>query len=350
MLTWPIYFVHSFEIFAILRILSGVGLGACIPVAVTLMAESAPTSKRGFFTSSIMSFYIFGWVVAGIVAIYIVPVFGWRVCYLTGGLPALYSIFLWFKMSESAHWLLRKGREEEAIKVVQRIEIMAKGTAENWSVGTLTTLAPAKQGNAKEIFSKRFRKVTITNWTIYFMGSVLIYGISGWLPTLLVEAGYGLVKGYSFAVLQNLFSVAGSISIGFFADIIGRKLNVTLSWLFTSIFAALLGFATSQWQVVILCIIVGFLMNGALSTTQPLLTEGYPTEFRNTGVAWAQAFGRLGGFTGPIAAGYIQQLGAGFSGLFIFFAIPALIAAVVAFFFVKETKGKSIEKVASVNA
>ena len=350
LLTLPIYFVHSFEAFAILRIFSGIGLGACIPIAVTMMSESAPTKNRGYFTSSIMAYYILGWVVAGIVAIYVVPVYGWRVCYLTGGIPALYALVLLVKLNESPHWLLGKDREKEAIEIIKKMEIVAKGVASEWAPGSLLAPPPPKKVGVRAIFSSEYRKATVTNWIIYFMVSVVIYGITGWLPTLLVGAGYGLVKGYSFAILQNLFSIAGALSTGYVADIIGRKLNVTLGWLFTAVSVLLLGYASNQWQVVVCSVVVGIIMNWGLSGTQPLLTEAYPTEFRNTGVAWAQAFGRVGGFLGPIATGYIQQMGVGFAGTFVFFAIPAFIAAFTALVFVTETKGKSIESIASAKA
>lgn len=75
LLTFPIYYVHSFQAFAVLRILGGIGFGACIPIAITLMAENVPTKTRGFFTSSIMSFYVMGWVIAGIVSIQVVPAY-----------------------------------------------------------------------------------------------------------------------------------------------------------------------------------------------------------------------------------------------------------------------------------
>jgi len=350
LLTLPIYFVQSFEIFAILRVLSGVGLGACIPIAVTVMAESAPTKNRGFFTSSIMSFYILGWVIAGIVAIYVVPVLGWRVCYLIGALPATYALVLHFKLLESPHWLLGKGREKEALEIIKRIEKIAKGVASEWAPGSLITPPSFKKVGVSAIFSPEYRKVTMTIWSIYFFGSVVIYGITGWLPTLLVGAGYGLVKGYSFAVLQNAFSLIGALSTGYVADIIGRKTNAAFAWLFTGVAVLMLGFASNQWQVVVCGVLVGIIMNWGLSGTQPLLAEAYPTEFRNTGVAWTQAFGRVGGFLGPIAAGYVQQMGVGFTGTFVFFAIPAFIAAIITFCFVVEMKGKSIESIATIKA
>jgi len=350
LLTLPIYFVHSFEAFALLRILSGIGIGACIPIAITLMSESAPTNYRGFFISSIMTFYVFGWVVAGIVAIYVVPLFGWRVCFLTGGLPALYSVIVLFKLPESPHWLLGKGREKEAIELIKSMEIAATGEAGEWPPGSLVAPPPPKKVGVRALFSPEYRKSTLTLWIIYFMGSVVIYGITSWLPTLLVGKGYGLVRGYSFAVLQNVFGMIGGLCTGYVADIIGRRINVIFGWVFTAVAIILLGVASSQGQVVVCGMLVGLAMNWGLSGTQPLLAEAYPTEFRNTGVAWAQSFGRIGGFISPILAGYIQQLGVGFTGTFVFFAFPAVIASLVALLFVTETKGKSIESIAIAKA
>ena len=346
LLTFPIYFVNSFEVFAIIRVLGGIGFGACIPISITLMAENTPTKNRGFFTSSIMAFYVFGWVVAGITAIYVVPNFGWRMVYLIGGIPALYAFVLLKYLYESPHWLLGKKREQEAIEVIRKIEFTVKGSANEYAPGSLFVPPPPPKVGVGALFSAQYRKTTMSLWTIYFMGSLVIYGINGWLPTLLVEKGYGLVKGYSFAVLQNVFGVMGGLATGYVADIIGRRKNVIFGWILTAIAILLLGVATNQLQVVVFGMLVGLAMNWGLSGTQPLLAEGYPTEFRSTGVSWAQAFGRVGGFLGPIMAGYVQQIGFGFMGTFVFFAVPAVIASFVALFFVAETKGRSIEKIA----
>lgn len=112
----------------------------------------------------------------------------------------------------------------------------------------------------------------------------------------------------------------------------------------------MLGVAGNQWQVVVCGVIVGFAINWAISGTQPIMAEAYPTEFRNTGVSWAQAFGRVGGFIGPIGAGWVQQMGFGFTGTFVYFAIPSVMAAMVAYLFVVESKGKSIDNISGVKA
>lgn len=159
-----------------------------------------------------------------------------------------------------------------------------------------------------------------------------------------------MVKGYSFAILQNIFGLTGSLLTGYVADRIGRKTNVIIGWALCGSAILLLGYASNQWQVVVFGVAVGFLMNWALSGTMPLLAEAYPTEIRNTGVSWTQAFGRVGGFLGPIGAGYVQQMGPGFTGTFVFFAIPAFIACVVAFLFVVDMRGQSIDNIARIKA
>ena len=82
LLTIPIFFVHTFDAFAVCRIVSGMGVGAVIPLSVTLASEYAPTRHRGKFVTLTKMFMMFGWVLAGLVAMYVVPRFGWRFCYL----------------------------------------------------------------------------------------------------------------------------------------------------------------------------------------------------------------------------------------------------------------------------
>ena len=75
------------------------------------------------------------------------------------------------------------------------------------------------------------------------------------------------------------------------------------------------------------------------------MAEAYPTEFRNTGVSWCQAFGRVGGALAPIVAGAIMGMKLGLQMSFLFYVIPAVVGALASFLFVKkETKGKSLDQ------
>ena len=343
LLTLPIYFVQSYTTFAILRIISGIGIGACIPVAITLASENFPTKNRGFFTAATLVFYGWGWVIGGIVALNVVPTYGWRVCFLIGGLPALYAIFILYKMPESMAWLISKGREAEAIEIIKRMEKAATGKASEWLPGSIVLPAPAKSVGVGALFSPGYVKATIGVWLLYFMSMFIIYGVTSWMPTLLIERGYGLVLGYSFSILQNLVGSIGGFVTGFVADIIGRRKNVILSFLFTAAAILLLGAVTGKWPVLIAAVLVGVCMQYANGGALPLMTEIYPTEFRNMGVSWAQSFGRIAGFLSPLVVGYIQQVGLDFSSTMKMFAIPAIICVLVSVFLIVETKGRTVD-------
>ena len=52
--------------FAVCRVLTGAGLGACIPMANTINSEYAPTKVRGLFVALGMAFMILGQILAGV--------------------------------------------------------------------------------------------------------------------------------------------------------------------------------------------------------------------------------------------------------------------------------------------
>ncbi len=283
-------------------------------------------------------------------ALNVVPVYGWRVCFLIGGLPALYAIFILYKLPESMAWLIGKGREAEAIEIIKRMEKVATGKSGGWLPGSIVLPAPAKKVGVSALFSSGYVKATIGVWLLYFMSMFIIYGVTSWMPTLLVERGYGLVLGYSFSILQNLVGSIGGFATGFVADIIGRRKNVIISFLFTAAAILLLGSVTGKWPVLIIAVLVGVCMQYANGGALPLMTEIYPTEFRNTGVSWAQSFGRIAGFLSPLVVGYVQQVGLDFSNTMKMFAFPAIICVLVSVFLIVETKGRTVDSVVGIKA
>ncbi len=348
LLTVPIYFVHSFEAFAFFRVLAGIGLGACIPVVTTIFSESTPTKRRALFITFGMAWMIVGWVLAGVVATFLVPRLGWRPCYLIGGIPFIYSIFLYYKMRESAYWLANKGQKEEAVQQLKYIEHLATGKTTNWDPADLVVPPPPKVVGPRALFAKEYRLITAGIWITYFCGCFTVYGINAWLPSLMLEKGLKLSSAYGLAVAQNAAAIVANTSTGFAAEIIGRRKNLILSYLIAGIAVCIVAFVGSNFAAILAAnIFMGFAINYSITAVQPLMAEAYPTEFRNTGVSWAQAFGRFGGAAAPIVAGMIIGMGLGFSMSFLFYIIPLFVGALAAFFFVKnETKGKSLDQLA----
>ena len=348
LLTIPIYFSTSFAQFAFFRVLAGIGLGACIPVVTTIFSESTPTSRRALFITFGMAWMIVGWVLGGLIPTLLVPNHGWRICYLIGGIPFLYAVFLNLRMRESAYWLASKGRKKEAVEILAYIEKSAIGKVTSRNPDALDVPPVPKIVGPKALFSKNYRMITAGVWITYFCGCFTVYGINAWLPSLMLEKGFELASAYSLAIANNSAAVIANCSTGFVSEIIGRKPNLILSYLLGSLSIVLMAFVSGGFIPILAAnIFMGFAINYAITAVQPLMAEAYPTEFRNTGVSWCHAFGRVGGAMAPIVSGAIIGMNLGLRISFLFYVIPAVAGALAAVLFVKiETKGKSLDQLA----
>lgn len=344
----PIYFAPNYEFFAVFRVLTGIGIGSVVSVSVTMTAEFAPTKYRGILTASTFAFYSLGYVLAGLMGIYVIPSLGWRTCYLLAALPVFYAIIMMFVLPESPYWLVSKGREAEAIKVLQRAERMSKGTVSEYMPGSLFVPPPPKTVGVKALLIKENRAMTIALGIMTFCGLVITYGVTVWLPSLLVAKGYGMTKGYTFAIVQNGLQAIGPLTTGYVADKIGRKNNIIFAYVATFVCLICVGFAQTTWQIILFTILVGITMFYGQSGLNPIQAESFPTEIRNTGISWTQGFGRIGGLLTPLIVGGLIQTGVGFGGIFLFFCIPAVINILIGMFVVKETLGTKMEEIGEV--
>ena len=107
---------------AVFRFLSNFGLGGEVPVAVTLTSEYSPARIRGSMTGSMAASFPVGLALAAIVAMLIMPVWGWRAVFVAGVVPAVLLFFVRIYMPESVRYLLTRGRVEEAERTVAAIE------------------------------------------------------------------------------------------------------------------------------------------------------------------------------------------------------------------------------------
>ena len=345
LLTVPIFFVHSYDMFALCRIFSGVGVGAVIPLSVTIVSEYAPTAHRGAFVTITKTFMMLGWVVAGLTAMYVVPNFGWRLCYLIGGFPFVYGIVMHFVMPESVQWLFGKGRVSEALAIVNKINAGLDHPKPGGYAAADIAVPPAVQGGQlSQLVSKRYLRVTLGIWLVAFTTCSLSYGLTNWMPTVLLASGYSVSASYGYTTLMNLLGCAGAVVTGVAADRIGRirSTYVALALAAVSVvFTAVFGFGGLMIPA---CIFMGFAINYAYMTPAPITIEAYPTEIRATGQACVTTVARIGGFITPMVIGGALQTGSTFSTVLVVFLVPLALAAVFTKLLIKrETRGVQLE-------
>lgn len=91
---------------ALLRVLTGIGLGAAMPNTTTLLSEYAPQRKRALLITIMFTGFNLGSALIGFVAGWLIPTHGWRsVLIFGGGLPlVLIPLQIWL-LPESARLL-----------------------------------------------------------------------------------------------------------------------------------------------------------------------------------------------------------------------------------------------------
>src|ERR687890_1984973 len=111
----------------VFRFLIGLGLGAELPVASTLVSEYAPARVRGRVVVALEAFWAVGWLLAALIGYLVVPVDddGWRWAPAVGVVPALYAVVVRRGLPESVRFLELRGRTEEAEAAVRRFESAA---------------------------------------------------------------------------------------------------------------------------------------------------------------------------------------------------------------------------------
>ena len=267
--------------------LVGIGLGACIPISVTIDSEFMPSKNRAFFLGLGGCFMTLGWVLAGVVSMVVIPIFGWRLVYLLGGIPLIYAIVLIFTLDESIHWLASKGRKEEACRVLDKVEKAATGKISGqWKPENLVLPPPPPKTSAAALFSKRYLRLTIAFWLFYFCSSFIVYGMNSWLPTLLLGKGLDFYSSYGFAVAQNKAGVIAGVLAGILTTVLGRKLGVMVGFAASVVSILIMSFIGTEAVLVLIgCILLGLTVNYTNTAAMPLVTESYRTEFRATGTA-----------------------------------------------------------------
>jgi len=345
--TFPIYFVNSYELYVLFRICAGIGLGACVPVVSVLLSEFAPVNKRAIFISLNTCFMTLGYVLAGIVATIIIPIFGWRFCYLLGGLPFLYAIYQYRHILESPHWLASKGRKSEACAVLERLEKNGKGySTGQWQPNNLVVPPPPKSVGFKALFKGKYLRTTVTLALIEFCVYFIIYGFNAWMPSLMMQKGFDMTTAYVLTIAQNFSAILSGILCGYGSEIFGRKLNAIMSFFLTAVAIVALAFVQGVWPILMACIFLGFIRSYMASSVPPITVESFRTEFRNTGVSFCVGIGRASGIISPIIVGYILQIGLGYVGAMTFFILPCLVAILLLSSIKVETKGKTFEQLA----
>ncbi|HEY5348836.1 MAG TPA: MFS transporter [Candidatus Lustribacter sp.] len=301
---------HSWEILALTRFLTGVGIGAEWGVGTSLLQELWPDNLRTKGAGVLQAAFSGGFVVASLLWILIGGIFGgsWRWMYVIGIVPALVVALLARTIPESERWT--------------RVSHSAQ------------TIAATLRGNARNLVVAILVSISIT---------VGFWAISSWVPTYVASFAHDPKTAVYYAgwagTLYALGEIVGCIAFGFLADAWGRRATLAFYLAGSIVITPIVFLVVHNVSAVIaLQLVNGALTGGLYSWYAIHPPEIFPTSVRSTAISLIFNSARFLAMFGPIAASGLIAFFGGYGEAASILASIFLIG-IVAIFFLPETKG-----------
>jgi MFS family permease len=320
-------FAWNWESFAVLRLIVGIAIGSEWATGTSIVAELWPDKARGKAAGLMQCGLGIGFFVASLVWLSVGKLGpdAWRYMYFIGVLPALFTLWMRAGIPESEKWQHAAAERRAARERGHRVRF------------TLVELFSLPEVRRRTIFAFLLSLTTTLTW----------WGISAWLPPYVASvAGKAGLPGPQWAsyagMAYNVGAILGYISLGFFADLWGRKPIalgfVALAWLTTPV----VFLWTHDLNLLLLAAAVnGFFSLGLYSWMPVWLPELFPTRIRATGVAFVFNSPRFIAWLGPLIAGWLVANMGGFSNAAMTMALIYLVGLLSAPF-LPETRGKPL--------
>jgi MFS transporter, AAHS family, 4-hydroxybenzoate transporter len=314
---------------ALLRFLTGIGLGGLMPNAIALNSELAPKRLRATLIVLMFTGITMGGSIPGAVQAWLVPQHGWQVVFWIGGIaPLLVAACLTFALPESVKFLaLAPHRRGELLATVRSLR---RDLAIADDARFVTAPAPHASGSAlKRILSGHFAWLTPLLWVCFACALMTNFFLNSWLPLIFENSG---LTAKQSGIATSCYHYGGTIGGLLVSLVLGRFGfgAVAALFLFAGLAIAAIGLHDLPYAAMAFAVtLAGFCTLGAQFGNNAASGLLYPTAFRSRGVGWALGVGRLGSIAGPLAGGLLIGLHVPLQQFFLVAAVP-MVAGLVA--------------------
>jgi MFS family permease len=306
--------------FLVLRFLVGFGVGGEWAAGTPLLHESVPETMRVRLAGWLHTATPVGIILASVVALVVVPLFGWRGMFLVGILPALLAIYLRLQIPEPPR-----------------------------------RIAPSGQAGIGALFAGEQARVTWAAALMIACGLLGVWSSSFWIPTVVatrfIARGMPLAEAQQMASYAALATNIGTLAGCFFMPWIAgwlryRKTTGIIFFAGSMIcnVAAYYGLLETMENIVAFFLVVpilGFFTNGVFALFTIWLPELFPGATRGSGLGFTFSLGRILAAAGPLIIGVlVARIGsypAAISLISIIY-IPGIVCVALC----RETAGKAL--------
>jgi sugar porter (SP) family MFS transporter len=336
--------------FLVFRFLIGVAIGGSSVLAPVYIAEAAPAERRGALVGLFQINIVIGILVAYISNFIVAQLLAgpgvWRCKLAIAAVPALVFLLLLFFIPQSPRWLIHRGRLADAAASLRRLGsadpatvIAAIQAADSSSVASSQGLSWRRHNRLilLAIGMGMFNQLSGINAILYYLGD--IFG----------AAGFSSVSSNLQSIAIGVTNLVATIIAMTLIDRTGRKRLLLIGSVGTAFaqggVAAIMAF--NSGRALLLPLLIVFIASFAISQGAVIwvyLSEIFPTAVRARGQS-------LGSATHWIMNALISALFPAIAALstsipFLFFSLMMVLQFILVLWFLPETKGVQLEKMA----
>ncbi|GAB6167054.1 arabinose-proton symporter AraE [Thermostilla marina] len=343
---WPFVFA---------RMLGGLAVGAAALLSPAYIAEVAPARLRGSLVTLCQIAIISGMLVVSIVNWQIARAgdeawnvaVGWRWMFASETLPAIFFFVCLLFVPESPRWLVKRGRLDEARRVLARV---SGASAADREIAEIEEAMNAEQGTWRELLSPGYRTILWLAIALAVLQQVTgINAIVYYTPKIFASAGASDTTALLRTAVMQGVNLAVTVVALLVIDRLGRKplLLCTSAAMFLAL-AFLAGvFAVQPSPNLVFIGVLAYIAAFAIGmgpVVWVVLAEIFPNRTRGQAMGIATVALWLADFLVSQTAPMLYER-AGPSTAFGLYAIMCVVSFVVVAKFLPETRGRTLEEI-----
>lgn len=240
-------FAPNYATFMVCRALFGIGMGGNWGVGASLAMEKVPARWRGFLSGVLQQGYSLGYLLAAVCYFVVFERVGWRPLFYIGGLPALLSLFVLFRVKESEVWKAHKN---------ETWRDLAGAIGANW-------------------------KLFVYLVVLMMMMNFTSHGTQDMYPTFLQRQWHFSPRERSaMTAFSMLGAMSGGMLVGYLSDRFGRRRSMIVALLLAVLVIPLWVYSPSVVLLAAGAFLMQFMTQGAWGVIPAHLAELSPNSVR----------------------------------------------------------------------
>ena len=247
-------FSPNYLFFVVMRALYGIGMGGYWGIGASFAMENAPRKQRGVLSGMMQGGYPFGYLLAAVGMLTIMPHLGWRAMFVVGSLLAVVIVILTYLSPESEAWKQHR------------------------------------MGSIANIFKTLFQHMGSFSYLLLVMVvmSCLSHGTQDLYPDFLKSLPsikdalvLGMKPLYGIPIIYNIGAITGAIFFGHFSERIGRRYAIMVALLLSLLAIPAWAFGSSVLMLVVGSYVMQTGVQGAFGVIPAHLNELSPDAVRS---------------------------------------------------------------------